>query len=101
MAKIKWVETDPDAKQFGRVINIKEGIFEFKEETDGEEIKEKIDLEEWKISEVEGFVNPYGYTLYQNKKGYQYLYDESLFSDPAWIIAECIFEMKYAKAKRV
>jgi hypothetical protein len=94
MPKVKWISTDPDNDQFGRRIPGKEGVFEFKQKNhSGEEVKETIDLGEWKLKKVEEIINSYGYTLHKKKAekhGNQFIYEA--VADVDWTIAECIFE---------
>ena len=92
MGKLKWICTDPDSNQYGRKVPGAEGVFEFRQKSDGGEIKEKVDLGEYKLNTVEGIINSYGYTMYKNNKNKKAQYIFDITEDVDFLIAECIFE---------
>ena len=77
-----WVCTDPDAKQYGRQLT--ETSFEFKE---GDK-HEVIDLNDYKVEEIEEYISAYGYSLHPTDKNIYKEYGKH----SGWIIAECLFE---------
>lgn len=92
MKKIgEWVCTDLDTDQWGRQLG--ESLFEFKEKNRGlseyeedEFIEIRINLDDYKQSEMENHISAY----YENIAEVISIYGEQA----NWIIAECIFEQE-------
>lgn len=90
MSKYKWVLTDADINQYGRLIT--NTIYEFKENGKEPTI---IDITEYEAKEIEHSINSFGYTNITNpnlkKKSLSNI--KELYGDKVnWIIAECLFE---------
>ena len=81
---MKWITTDSSTNQMGRRLS--ECKFEFKEDGKRETI---IDLNKYRMEDIENCINSYGYTLFQNHAGN---YNISKDNDCKWLIAECLFE---------
>lgn len=86
-----WICTDPDNNQYGKQLGPK--LFEFKE-TDcwGETVQAQINLDDYSEQDKIECLDTYGYKWDEQNK---------IFISPTgeeiedWIIAECLFEMRY------
>ena len=85
---IDWTCTDPDTGQYGRQLSDHE--FEFRQGN----VQKVIDLDDYKVSEVEGIINAYGFTFKEAKNNSALNIYSVYGKDTPWIIAECIFESK-------
>ncbi len=85
-----WVCTDPDTKQYGRKIS--KGVYEFREDINGNEFKLPINLAEYSVEELEGCLLAYGYTLHPLSE--DYLFNEYDDENGLFQLAEWLFEFE-------
>lgn len=90
MEHAAWTLTDVDRNQWGRKLS--EGIYEFKEGEDEDEVRATIVLADYTLQEQIECLSAFNYKWEAISKTFR---DSQGCVVSDWVIAECVFEMRY------